>query len=427
MDSVIRQSALVSLRREWLATRLRAARAVLALVFLGAFPVVVGLWLLLLSRGAGTFVLDFHRELWPGGRAVLDGRSPFPPADAAVLASGANFVFPAPVAYLMAPLALIPAAAADALFAVVLITAGFLMLRVAGVRDWRCYGAAFLSAPMYYGVQNGNLTLLLGLGAALAWRHRDRVAIAGALVGVVVAAKIFLWPLLVWLVATRRYAAAAVAAGTAAAVTAASWAALGLGLGGFVHYLQILRVLAGVFDDQSYTPFALGLELGLPSGAARAIGLCLAALALAACVVAARRGRGDARSFTLALVAALLFSAIVWLHYFALVFVPLAILRPRYSVVWLIPLVAWICPAAFNGVAWQTGAMLLIAAVTFLAAIAERSARAVRLRTGAVERPGPSDIAAASPWLPRIVPQSEGASAWGKRARGAKRKATSGA
>ena len=201
------QPALGSSRREWLAVRLGAARAVLALVLLGAFPVIAGIWLLVLSRNAGTLVFDFHHELWPGGRAVLEGRSPFPPADAAVLASGTNFVFPAPVALVMAPLALIAAAIADALFGVVLIVAGFLMLRIAGVRDWRCYGAAFLSAPMYYGVQNGNPTLLLGLGAALAWRHRDKVAIAGVSVGVVVAAKLFLWPLLVWLLATRRYAA----------------------------------------------------------------------------------------------------------------------------------------------------------------------------------------------------------------------------
>ena len=47
------------------------------------------------------------------------------------------------------------------------------------------------------------------------------------------------------------------------------------------------------------------------------------------------------RSFTLALAAALVLSPIVWLDYFALAAVPLALARPRLSVVWFLPLATW--------------------------------------------------------------------------------------
>ena len=47
------------------------------------------------------------------------------------------------------------------------------------------------------------------------------------------------------------------------------------------------------------------------------------------------------RSFTLAIAAALTISPIVWLDYFALAAVPLAIARPRLSWVWFLPLATW--------------------------------------------------------------------------------------
>ena len=45
-------------------------------------------------------------------------------------------------------------------------------LRALDVRDWRCYGVAFLWPPVLSAIQTGNITLLLGLCAALVWRFR---------------------------------------------------------------------------------------------------------------------------------------------------------------------------------------------------------------------------------------------------------------
>src|SRR5262249_30899522 len=79
------------------------------------------------------------------------------------------------------------------------------------------------------------------------------------------------------------------------------------------------------------------------AGLAQALAF-LAGLALvAASVVTGRRG-AEARSFTLALAAALVLSPIVWLHYLVLLYVPLAIARRTFGWLWLAPLAFWLTP-----------------------------------------------------------------------------------
>jgi hypothetical protein len=64
--------------------------------------------------------------------------------------------------------------------------------------------------------------------------------------------------------------------------------------------------------------------------------------------VVARQRDGDRHSLTLGIAASLLLSPIVWLHYFVLLLVPLALARPRLSPAWvLIPLPFWF--ASTNG------------------------------------------------------------------------------
>ena len=47
------------------------------------------------------------------------------------------------------------------------------------------------------------------------------------------------------------------------------------------------------------------------------------------------------RSFALAIAAALVLSPIVWLDYFALAALPLALARPRLSAIWFLPIATW--------------------------------------------------------------------------------------
>jgi hypothetical protein len=45
---------------------------------------------------------------------------------------------------------------------------------------------------------------------------------------------------------------------------------------------------------------------------------------------------------------------VVWMHYYALLFVPIALYRPRLSALWAVPLVLWLAPSTYSeGVTWR--------------------------------------------------------------------------
>ena len=242
-----------------------------------------------------------------------------------------------------------------------------------GVRDWRCYGLAFLWPPVTDAITTGNITILLGLAAAFAWRYRDRPLTAGASVGISVAMKIFLWPLTVWLAASRRVVAAAWSVAIAVGALLLSWAVVGFR--GFTEYPDLVRRLSDRMDERGYTVYALGVDLGLAPGVARALWIALAVATLLATIALARRG-DDLRAFVLALTAAIAFSPIVWLHYFALLLVIVAVVQPRLGPMWFIglPLQVFITTGVYNGSTFQTAAMLGAAALTVALALSARSA-----------------------------------------------------
>jgi hypothetical protein len=313
------------------------------------------------------FALDFHHYYWLSGHYVLHGRSPFPPPtpDAVLLThiypAGP---YPAPVPIFFAPFGLLPVQLAEVIFTAILLAALLFALHLVGVRDWRCYGAAFLWAPVAFAIQTANLTLLLVLGLAILWRFRHRIAGPAVVLGVLISLKLFLWPLAIWLVATRRYAAAVWSLVVAAALTLGTWAILGFA--GFHDYPRVVRIFGSYFETTSYTPFAFLVHLGVPTPLARACGLALGLAALIAVVITARRNRNEATSFTLAVATALLLTPIVWLHYFALLLVPLAVLSPGFSVVWVLPVILWACPVGGPASTWKYALPLLVFALVLL-------------------------------------------------------------
>jgi len=320
----------------------RAAERVVPIFLLGVLP--LGLAIAVFAGSLHDYLWDF-RVFWHAGDDVLSGRSPYPLPDAVQIARENTFVYPPEAALAFAPLALLPYHVAAPIYLCLLFAAIVLTLRVLHVRDWRCYGAAFLMAPVFSAIANGAVSCLLALGLAVAWRWRDRWKVAAGAVAGVVVAKVFLWPLAVWLVATRRYAAAGAAAAGGVVVTAASWAVLGFA--GLRDYVHVLRILADVEQEKGFSAVALGLSLGLPPGVARSVALVLGAVALVGVFVLARRPDGDRLSLVAAVGAALLLSPIVWLHYFVLLLVPLAISRPRFTPLWLVlPLPFWFASAS---------------------------------------------------------------------------------
>jgi hypothetical protein len=209
-----------------------------------------------------------------------------------------------------------------------------------GVRDWRCYVLALSTFPVLHGAVFGNATLLLVPTAALAWTFRDRALAVAAAVGFAVALKLFLWPLGVWLLATRRYRAAAGAVAAAAALVLGSWAVIGFA--GLREYPDLLGALTDVFAAHSTSVYATAMAVGVPDSAAAPLSFVLGGAVLATGFVLSRRGDRDRRLFSGAIVASLLFSPIVWPHYFALLVVPIVLLSPRLSWAWLAMPAFWV-------------------------------------------------------------------------------------
>jgi hypothetical protein len=332
----------------------------------GVVPVLFTVWWCAFAVGQHAFAVDFHNAFWPAGQRVLHGVTPYVGTSAPAVTHGVAFVYPALGALLFAVLALLPHTAADVLFTVASLAAVLAALRVLGVRDWRLYGLTALWPPVASGWQTANVTLLLVLGVAAAWRLRDRPAAAGAAVALVVSLKVFLWPLGLWLLVSRRYSALAWALGVGVVVNALSWAVLGFDQ---IHaYVALVHAVSKVEESIAYTPFALALQLGSGHAAAYAIDLGLAAVAAALCVRMGGLGR-EPTVLLLAITVSLLATPTVWRHYFALLLVPLAISRPRLSLVWLLPLVTYVCPVTSPRL-WQL--CLLLAAMALVVGILVR-------------------------------------------------------
>ena len=229
---------------------------------------------------------------------------------------------------------------------------------------------------MISAIQTANLTLPLLLALAAIWALRHRAVLPGLVLALTLATKLFLWPVFVWLVATRRYRAAVASAATTAVLVGGSWALIGFA--GLRDYPALMRVLTQALEHDSYTIFALASDLGAPDLLARGVGIAVGTATLLACWILGRRG-DETRSFTLAIVAALLLTPIIWLHYFALLLVPIAIVHKRLSLLWATPLLLWLFLQGFgNGTTFQTTWTLGVAALvaTLLLRIQPTSQRA---------------------------------------------------
>jgi hypothetical protein len=328
------------------------------------WPPLAIAWLFVIDLHKHAVAFDFHHAYLPAARAVLAGDSPYPPATIAAFFPRTAFIYPPLTAWLAAPFTVLPPLAADVLVSLLAIAGVIGVLLLLGVRDWRCHMIAFLWVPVYSAIQTGNVTVLLTLGLALAWRFRSRTVALAAAVGFLLALKLFFWPLLVWLVATRRLRAAGAALVTAAVLIVVPWA--GIGFAGMTGYPHLLRVLTEAERADQYTIQAL-LARGVSWRLAELVGIAIGLTALA---FAARLGRYDERkSFVLTIAAVLLLSPIVGLHYFTFLLIVLALYTPRFGWTWVLPLFLWVGPQVGQAADWRTAAVLMLAAATVALAI----------------------------------------------------------
>lgn len=322
---------------------------------LGVLPVGALLTMLVVGVVYGPFAGDFHHELYPEAKLLLEGTNPFPDPDWNPIAQP-NLIWPPLAAYLVAPLTALPVGAADVVMVLLGLGCFAVALWILGVRDWRVYGAFSLWPEVVGEMRVAHLTPVLAVAIALAWRHRDRRFIPGVLVGLAIGMKFFIWPLVIWLAATRRVREAVVAA----AVSAAS-VLLVIPFVGLHDYVQALLNLGRAFDQDSYTVFGLLEQAGATNSVARVATLLTGIVLLVA--------TWHYRSFTLALATALVLSPIVWLDYFALAALPLALARPRLSWVWLLPVATWGLEGAGIGIGDVAGTVRLLVVFAVVLAV----------------------------------------------------------
>ncbi|MFL5945009.1 MAG: glycosyltransferase family 87 protein [Gaiellaceae bacterium] len=346
--ATVHRDADVRSRARWYFATLRSWATVTSLA---VAPLALLIALLAMVIQSGRSGSDFA-TFWESGNSVLRGASPFPAVSSlpqvADRTSFLPFVYPPPAAFLMVPLSLLPFSIANVLLFFVNVGSIGLALRFLGVRDWRCYGIAFLCAPVVAALLIGTISPLLLLGVAAAWRYRERTLLLGVLVAGVVALKLFLWPLGIWLLGARRRSAAVVAGVTVVVTTLGAW--LAIGFSGFREYPRLLGRLTELVGTNSYSSYALQRAAGVSSSAAQLALIAVSIVLAIATAISFRRQRDEASLLVAAIGIALLTTPILWPHYLVLLFVPVAFASRTLSALWLLPLLLWL-----DATTWSNG------------------------------------------------------------------------
>jgi alpha-1,2-mannosyltransferase len=281
--------------------------------------------------GIGAVVWYFVAKIEPldllvflrAGDAVLAGGNPYP-ADLASpeVYSHSAFVYPYLAAWPFAPLAALPTVVATTLFAVASVAAVTGAWALAGQRNPATLALVALSSVAIIGFQMGTLNALFLLALVAAWRFRDRAVAVGLIVAVLVVAKLFLVPLIAWLVLSRRWKAAAYAVGTAGSLLVAGWLLGPIGMG---DYLEMVSLLAEKESVQSSSLAGRLAYLGTPFSTAQLVAYGAGLLVIGVGFLLARWRGAEEITYAACVVGALLATPIVWNHYLLLLAAPLLV------------------------------------------------------------------------------------------------------
>lgn len=342
--------------------------AVTCALVLVATIYVTGILLTATRLGLG---FDFRFQYYDGATAIVNGDPLYTYPDDPALEVGKAYVYPPPLAAAMTPLTVLSRDLATMVAIVGALGAVLASLALVGVRDMRCFATVILTAPVWNVLESANVTAALTLALALAWRFRATVWPLATVIGIAVAMKMFLWPMAVWALATRRYGVVARTAFVAVATLVVTWAAAGFQ--GLTTYFDLVARLAEIHASQSYSIVGMMAALGVGSVVAHIVMLAVGGALLGLCVVLGRRG-DDRRAFTIAVAGTLCLTPILWQHYLCLLIVPLGIARPRFSPLWLLPAVLWIAPRVGHGDGVEPFLPALVAAVLVVAIVVPRPA-----------------------------------------------------
>jgi hypothetical protein len=318
-----------------------------ALISAGVWILVLALWLDVRFIGVAlerisTDSMAIHGDFdtfWRSAAALWEGRD--------VYDTGARLTNLNPPFWilLVSPLGLLEPLAAYRVFALItlVITVGYLAWMADELRlrsRWAVVGVVMLllSSPLLATLALGQIYPVLALGLVAAWvaDRRGRSSISGGALGLVVALKPSLAPVLLWPLVRRRWRAfgAALASGVAATLVAA----VAVGPGATLDWLRLLSdrsaspywdnaslpgAAARLFTESEFAQHVAILPWTIPVAYALGIG--------AIAITAVRAGRGSEAGLWALVAASLLASPIAWHNYLVLLGPGILVLLARGS------------------------------------------------------------------------------------------------
>jgi alpha-1,2-mannosyltransferase len=293
--------------------------------------VIVAVLLPLITPG------DLHTFLLAGSR-LLHGRDVYPAPDSPAVYAGNSFVYPYLSALPFVPLAVLPTGLADNLFFAVSVVALIATCLIAAEGDRWPALLVLCTTFTITGLQVGALSPLLLVGAVWLWRLRERPRGFGVLAAVVVTSKLFLAPLLVWLLLSRRFRAAGWAVAGIAVVLALGFAVGPLGPSGYAH---LLSKLSGHEARHGFGLIGALMNVGLGTAAAQLVAALVAIVGFGGAYGRWRRTGDERVLFCAGVVASLLVSPVVWSHYLILLLAIPIVLRARLRWFIVLALCSW--------------------------------------------------------------------------------------
>ena len=335
------------------------------------------------------------------GDAAAHGLPVYPATGTPAVYSGFSFVYPYFALWPFMLLAGLPAALGTAVvFSISALAVIAACMLASSGGPWRAV-LVLCTAFTITGLQLGALSPLLFAGVVFLWRARGRAGLF-VLAGPVIACKLFLAPVLVWLLLAGRYRALAWASASTVALLAVGFVLGPIDPG---QYLSMLSQLGAHEAEAGFGLIGALMNAGIAMFVAQASALALALVVLLAVRHRYRCTRDERILYCAGLVASLLLTPVLWSHY--LVVLAAALLAYDAPRRWFVPAradelgdlpTAW-CPRQRPDPGGALAATVIAALL-----IARSSTGARYLRRGHQDE-APQRLASVNP-LPERVPHT---------------------
>ena len=292
---------------------------------------------------------------------LLHGINPFPNPDSSFVFSGKAYVYPTWDLLIIAPFTLFSPHLASLIFVAASSLCYTIALRLLRGPSPLVVLTVSVMTPVLISMQMGTMTPLMFLGLAIVWRFRDSLVVAGIIVAFLATLKLFLMPVLLFFLVTKRWRTFALALLTVAVLISASFAFGPISIISYVHILLVLSAhemsfgwsLSGVL--RSLLPYSI-INQALLGG--------LILSMLAGIIVFHNKSRDDASTFVGVVIVALLATPILWSSYLPLLLCVTLILKTTDKALALLGLFTWILVTPdLAGMQWDSTGIIVSGAL----------------------------------------------------------------